>query len=281
MLFIDIIGGKRWSFLSFSIVVFSLGIIFKKRKMQMNQERKGNVRVMRLDKYLADMSFGTRKEVKLLIRQKRVQINGEIATSPEYKLNENSDKVVVDGKEVVYQKFIYYMLNKPAGYVSATRDDINPTVMELIDGRPGKNVFPMGRLDKDTEGLLILTNDGKLASSLLLPGHHVEKTYYVQVEGALDEDDVRSFQEGMDIGDEKPAKPAKLEIIKSDARSEAMVVITEGRYHQVKRMFAKRRKPVLYLKRIAIGGLKLDDSLKPGEVRALTADEVMMLKAKN
>lgn len=245
---------------------------------------------MRLDKYLAQAGIGTRSEVKKMIRYGRVLLNDVVAKKPEEKVSE-SDEVVVDGEVIVLEQFQYFMLNKPAGVVSATMDKNDATVVELIKEAHLKDIFPVGRLDKDTEGLLLLTNDGALAHELLSPRKHVEKTYFVRVTGKVTDEDVKAFAQGIDIGDDKLTKPAKLEKIQyvsldgevmasadGEIMTELQITITEGRYHQVKRMFAKVGKPVQYLKRISMGSLKLDSSLQLGEYRRLTEEEVKVLK---
>lgn len=264
---------------------------------------------MRLDKYLAQAGIGTRSEVKKLIRCGRVLLNGVTAKKPEDKITDE-DEICVDGKKVIFSEYQYFMLNKPAGVVSSTNDKKDTTVVELITRQHSRDLFPVGRLDKDTEGLLLLTNDGVLAHELLSPKKHVEKTYFVQVEGKVTEEDRALFAAGMDIGDNKLTKPAKLEGIQyvmihengkrdvldlelaGNIRSgnrerntehqimtELFITITEGRYHQIKRMFSKAGKPVRYLRRISMGSLKLDESLALGEYRELTEAEIKALKS--
>lgn len=245
---------------------------------------------MRLDKYLAQAGIGTRSEVKKMIRCGRVLLNDVVVKKPEEKVL-RSDEVVVDGEAIVLEQFQYFMLNKPMGIVSATMDKNDTTVVELIKEAHLKEIFPVGRLDKDTEGLILLTNDGVLAHELLSPRKHVEKTYFVIVMGKVTDEDVKAFAQGIDIGDEKLTKPAKLENIRyislddeimtsEDGKivTELQITITEGRYHQIKRMFAKAGKPVRYLKRISMGSLNLDPSLQLGEYRRLTEAEVKALK---
>lgn len=235
--------------------------------------------MMRLDKYLVQMSFGTRKEVKSLIKKGSVSVNGSCCNiAPEQKVDTDRDEIRVGGALAEYVEFEYFMLNKPQGYVSAVKDGLHPTVLELIQDRKRKDLFPVGRLDKDTEGLLLITNDGKLANHLLSPKHHVAKTYFVHVDGLVCEEDVLLFAGGVDIGDDRPTRPAHMEILKAGEKSEVMVEITEGRYHQIKRMFAAIHKPVLYLKRMAVGPLVLDEALRPGDYRSLTKEEVRQLK---
>lgn len=229
---------------------------------------------LRLDKYLAEMGCGTRSEVKKAISKGQVRINDQVMKKPEYKLDTETDKVWFQEKQVSYAEYEYYMLNKPAGVVSATEDAKETTVVELITGRQRKDLFPVGRLDKDTEGLLLITNDGELAHRLLSPKKHVDKTYYARIDGKVTEEDTELFKKGVDIGDEKPTMPAELEILKSGEESEIELTIREGRFHQVKRMFHACGKEVVYLKRLRMGSLKLDETLKPGEYRKLTEKEI-------
>lgn len=236
-----------------------------------------DVIMIRLDKYLADMGIGTRMEVKKLIRQGKVKIDDVVVKSPEQKLDIETQKVYCNGNEVGYERFEYYMLNKPAGYVSATTDTKDKTVLDLITDKKRKDLFPVGRLDKDTEGLLLITNDGELAHRLLAPKKHVDKLYYAKVEGVVTEDDKKAFAEGVSIGDGEVTKPAVLEILKSDEISEIHLTIQEGKFHQVKRMFEAVGKKVIYLKRLSMGALKLDENLKLGEYRALTEEELKHL----
>lgn len=233
--------------------------------------------MIRLDKYLADMGIGTRSEVKQYIRKGKVTVDDRIVKKPELKIDAESQKVVADGRPVSYRKFEYYMLHKPAGVVSATKDPKEKTVLDLIDGAKRRDIFPVGRLDKDTEGLLILTNDGALAHRLLSPAKHVDKTYYAKVLGEVTEEDIRRFREGLDIGDEKPALPADLTIISAGEVSEVSLIIREGRFHQVKRMFQAVGKEVTYLKRTAMGGVVLDEDLAAGKWRELKKEELEQL----
>lgn len=229
---------------------------------------------MRLDKFIATSTELSRKDVKKAIAKGRVLVNGEIAKSPELTVVE-SDEIIIDGETTAYQEFEYFMLNKPAGVVSATTDNFHSTVVELLAGKAKKDVFPMGRLDIDTEGLLILTNDGELSHRLLSPKYHVDKTYFVRVDKELGEEDVKAFSEGMDIGEKKKTQPAKLVLL---SEKEAEVTIHEGKFHQIKRMFLHQGKTVVCLKRISMGDLVLDKDLKPGEFRELTSEEVQILK---
>lgn len=233
---------------------------------------------IRIDKYLADAGFGSRKDVKGLLKAKQVTINGETCVHAEEKLEPAQDVVCVQDKMVVYESFSYYMLHKPQGVVSATKDAHEKTVVNLITEQKRRDLFPVGRLDKDTEGLLLLTNDGKLSNDLLAPGKHVEKTYYARIKGMVTKKEVAAFAEGVDIGDELLTAPAELKIHKAGSESEIEITITEGRYHQIKRMFEAIGMQVLYLKRLRMGPLYLDESLACGEYRKLTTEEIQSLK---
>lgn len=233
--------------------------------------------MMRLDKYLADMGIGTRTEVKKMVRQGRIAVDGAVVKSPDVKIDLAKNQVTCDGNPVAYEEFEYYMLNKPAGVVSATTDTRDKTVLDLIDTKKRKDLFPVGRLDKDTEGLLLITNDGELAHRLLAPKKHVDKVYYAKIEGVVTEEDVKAFAEGVSIGGGEMAKPAELVIIVSDEISEIELTIQEGKFHQVKRMFESVGKKVVYLKRLSMGSLVLDESLALGEYRKLTKEELESL----
>ena len=230
--------------------------------------------LLRLDKYLADMGAGTRAQIKQMIRKGQVTVNGEMAKKPEQKVDTQKDRIEVQGKQVGYQKYRYLLLHKPSGCVSATEDKKEQTVLALLPKEMQRNLFPVGRLDKDTEGLLLLTNDGDLAHRLLSPKKHVDKTYFARISGIVTEEDVKAFRDGVDIGDEKKTLPARLEILESGEESRILLTIWEGRYHQVKRMFESRDKKVVYLKRISMGPLTLEDELLPGKFRELTREEL-------
>lgn len=229
---------------------------------------------LRLDKYLADMGCGTRSQVKKAISSRAVQVNGETVKSADLKIDTECDEVLFHGTPVHYADYEYYMLHKPAGVVSATEDSRETTVIDLIVEKQRKDLFPVGRLDKDTEGLLLITNDGDLAHRLLSPKKHVDKTYYARVEGKVTADDIEAFKAGVDIGEEKLTLPAELKILKSDEESEIELTICEGKFHQVKRMFQAVGKEVVYLKRLRMGTLVLDETLKVGEYRKLTEKEL-------
>lgn len=233
-----------------------------------------DVIMIRLDKYLADMGVGTRAEVKKYIKQGKVTVDGAVVKSAELKIDQEVQQVMFQGSPIGYEEFEYYMLHKPAGVISATTDSKDKTVVDLISDKKRKNLFPVGRLDKDTEGLLLITNDGDLAHRLLSPKKHVDKVYYAKVDGIVSEEDVKVFREGVAIGQGEIAKPAVLEILKADTVSEIKVTIQEGKFHQVKRMFHTIGKEVLYLKRLSMGSLVLDDSLPLGAYRKLTREEL-------
>ena len=237
------------------------------------------MKTIRLDKYLADAGIGTRSEVKKILKQGNITVNNEKAVKADIKIKPDTDMVCYNNKEIHYSQYEYYMLNKPAGYVSATEDREKPVVISLIKDSSHKGLFPVGRLDIDTEGLLLITDDGQLAHNLLSPAKHVEKTYYVEVDGPIKEELVDGFQKGLDIGDEKLTYPAKIQL--AQAEGTAYVTIKEGRYHQIKRMFKKYDLTVTYLRRLSMGPLQLDESLKLGEFRPLTKQELETLMLHN
>lgn len=230
---------------------------------------------LRLDKYLADMGLGARSEVKKAIREGAVQVDGETVRRPELKIDIDKSAVRMQGRPVGYVQYEYYMLHKPAGAISATEDRRETTVLDLIAEKQRKDLFPVGRLDKDTEGLLLITNDGNLAHRLLSPKKHVDKVYYAKIDGNVTQADVEAFAQGMDIGEEQLTLPAELKILSgtSSKISEVYITIREGKFHQIKRMFHAVGKEVLYLKRLQMGTLILDETLKPGEYRPLTEEE--------
>lgn len=231
--------------------------------------------MMRLDRYLANMGRGSRSEVKRLIRTGQVVINSTICRNEAMAVNPGVDRVVCAGEPVIYREFIYLMLNKPAGVLTATEDGHSRTVLDLIGPEvPKRGLFPVGRLDKDTEGLLLLTNHGELGHQLLAPQKHVSKRYYVRVAGAVGPADQEAFAAGVTLNDGYRTLPAGLELISSGEISEVVVEIHEGKFHQIKRMFQALGKQVLYLKRLTMGPLRLDESLAPGAYRELTADEI-------
>lgn len=231
---------------------------------------------MRLDKFLADCMIGTRSELKKMIKNGRVKVNGQVVKDCGMTINETKDQVLFDDEIVEYEKMRYFMLNKPAGCVSATRDKLSDTVISFLEGENTKDLFPVGRLDKDTEGLLLITNDGVLAHNLLSPKKHVDKKYLVHSDKKLSTAEMSKFEKGVDIGDEKPCLPALLEF-EEDEKDYFVYYITihEGRFHQVKRMFEAFGANVIYLKRISMGKLKLDENLAPGEYKKLSIDDIV------
>ena len=230
---------------------------------------------MRLDKFLSETTTESRSQVKREIRQGMVTVNGIVEKLPEKQIEEKTDCVCLKGKELHYQHFVYFMLNKPAGVVSATEDTLSKTVVELLSREDyRKDIFPAGRLDKDTEGFLLLTNDGELAHRLLSPKKHVDKTYFVRLRDALSEEAGAKLETGVSIGEKKDTRPAKVERVDTDT---ILLTIQEGKFHQVKRMLQAVDNQVLYLKRITFGGLSLDEGLSPGEYRALSDEEVKLL----
>ncbi len=226
---------------------------------------------IRLDKYLADMGVGSRRDVKSILKAGRVKVNSVTVTEAEAKIDTESDNVELDGKRIGYEEYRYYMLNKPAGVISATKDKLSNTVIEILKGENTKDLFPVGRLDKDSEGLLIISNDGKFAHNVLSPAKHVDKTYFVRLDKKPNVEEISRIENGIDIGDDKPCLPAKVEVISDD---EAYITISEGRFHQVKRMFQAVGINVTYLKRISMGALKLDENLSPGEYKKLSKEEI-------
>lgn len=239
-----------------------------------------DVMMMRLDKCLGEMGCGTRSELKKKISKGLVMIDGIVVKKPETKVDPEKQEILFEGRKINFAAFEYYMLYKPDGVVSATEDSRDKTVIDLIIDKRRNDLFPVGRLDKDTVGLLLITNDGALSHRLLSPAHHVDKVYEARVQGIVDEDDVNAFAEGIDIGDEKPCLPANLHILDVNLQTgESYIELTiqEGRFHQVKRMFQARGKEVTFLKRTQMGSLRLDENLQPGEYRCLTDEELKEL----
>ncbi len=234
---------------------------------------------MRLDKLLANMGYGSRKEVKQLLKQKAVTVDGASVKDAAMHVDPEQQNVSVYGERVIYTEFVYFMMNKPPGVISATEDLRDETVIDLLEPVDQHfQPFPVGRLDKDTEGLLVLTNDGILAHNLLSPKKHVPKVYYAHIEGVVTEEDVEKFANGVELDEGYMTKPGKLVILKSAPQSEIELTIQEGKFHQVKRMFEAVGKRVTYLKRISMGNLKLDDQLELGEYRELTVEELDCLQ---
>jgi len=232
---------------------------------------------MRLDKFLVACAVGSRTEVKNFLKAGRVTVNGKKEKSAKLQINEESDEICFDGQKLEYEEFVYYMMNKPQGVISATEDPKHKTVLDLLDDLArSKEVFPVGRLDIDTHGLLLLTNDGKLAHALLSPKRHVDKTYLARINGVMTDADVETFAQGVPLKD-FTCQPAKLELVSMDAeknQSLVRVTIAEGKFHQVKRMVAYCGKEVVDLQRLTMGILTLDENLKPGEWRRLSKEEL-------
>mgnify|MGYP002762423474 FL=1 len=230
---------------------------------------------MRLDKFLCDTAGLTRTEAKNAVKKGQIAVNGQVQKAADFKVKENTDTVTFQGKPLFYAVFHYYMLHKPAGVITATEDKKESTVMDILREEKVKNLFPVGRLDKDTEGLLLITDDGELAHNLLSPKKHVDKEYLVKVRDSISEEDCRKLSEGVDIGDEKPTAPAKVERV---AEKEILLTIREGRFHQVKRMLQAVGNEVLYLKRLSMGSLRLPEDLEKGAYRPLSEEEIYKIK---
>ena len=232
---------------------------------------------MRLDKFLVACAVGSRTEVKNFLKAGRVIVNGKKEKSAKLQINEETDEICFDGQKLTYEEFVYYMMNKPQGVISATEDPKHKTVLDLLDDLArSKEVFPVGRLDIDTHGLLLLTNDGKLAHALLSPKRHVDKTYLAQIDGIMTQEDVETFAQGIPLKG-FTCQPAKLEILSVDTEKEESLVrvtIAEGKFHQVKRMVTYCDKKVLDLQRLTMGTLTLDEDLKRGEWRRLSKEEL-------
>jgi 16S rRNA pseudouridine516 synthase len=234
--------------------------------------------LIRLDKLLSSQGFGSRTEIKSLLKQGSVLINNKIIRIADYKTDPEQDNIVVCGKRLDYNKFVYYMLNKPQGVVSASNDPNQRTVLDLLPEemrRPG--LFPAGRLDKDTEGLVLITDDGRFAHEILSPRKHVDKKYFAILDSPVDESYIELFEKGLTLSDGYQCLPSKLEIIKNCENLQVFITLREGKYHQIKRMFLSFDTIVLYLKRISIGGLFLDDMLKIGEVKQLNEPEISLI----
>lgn len=232
----------------------------------------------RLDKVLANMGYGTRKEVKAISKSGEVTVNGKIVKDSSTHVDPYEDEIIISGERLVYKKYIYLMMNKPPGVISATEDKFLDTVIDILEDED--RIFkpaPVGRLDKDTEGLLLITNDGELNHKLLSPKNHVPKKYYADIKGKVDENDIEAFKNGVTLEDGYKARPAILNILESGEDSKIEVTIHEGKFHQVKRMFESVGKKVVYLKRLEMGPLKLDETLELGEYRDLTDEELSSL----
>ena len=251
------------------ILAMSAPLFFRRKKM-------------RLDKYLADVGLGSRKEVKVFIKKGKVQVNGEVIKSDKFQVKETADCITFEGESLTYQKYFYYLLNKPQDVISATQDNYDETVLDLFsDEDYREDLFPVGRLDKDTEGFLLITNDGALSHRLLSPKKHVEKEYYAHVLGIMTQEDVALFEKGVIISGEEQTLPAQLTILSVDESmhtSEISLVLHEGKFHQVKRMVAAVGKEVTYLKRVRMGNLTLPEDIELGQYRQLSEEELEKLK---
>ena len=235
----------------------------------------------RLDKFLVEMSVASRSVIKEMAKKGRITVNGEVVKASDIKIDENSDVIAVDGMIIAFSDMEYFMLNKPAGVITATMDKKAETVLDLIDERTRNDLFPVGRLDKDTEGLLLITNDGDLAHRLLAPKKHVDKVYYADIHGLVTKEHVELFSSGITLLDGTPVMPVELvilEVNEAEHTSKIRLTIHEGKFHQVKRMFEAVGTEVTYLKRLSMGPLVLDAELKPGEYRRLTEEEINLLK---
>lgn len=234
---------------------------------------------MRLDKMLANSGFGTRKEVKKLLKTGVVKVDGNVVKDAKVHVDPEVQEVTVHDDIVEYREFIYLMMHKPPGLLSATEDHRQETVVDILQEEDKIfEPFPVGRLDKDTEGLLLLTNDGQLSHQLLSPKKHVPKTYYAKIDGEVTEDDIQAFQQGVTLDDGYETLPAELKILEAGPESQIEITIVEGKFHQVKRMFQAVGKTVTYLKRLSMGELKLDEDLELGEYRELTDEELELLQ---
>ena len=235
----------------------------------------------RLDKFLVEMSVASRSTIKDMAKKGRITVNGQIVKASDTKIDESADVVAVDGQVIAFSSTEYFMLNKPAGVITATLDKKAKTVLDLLDERTRNDLFPVGRLDKDTEGLLLITNDGDLAHRLLAPKKHVDKVYYADIRGVVTDEHVRQFASGLSLSDGTAVMPGELVVLDVDSTaktSRIRLTIHEGKFHQVKRMFEAVGTEVTYLKRLSMGPLSLDENLLPGEYRRLTDEEINMLK---
>jgi len=234
---------------------------------------------MRIDKLLANLGYGSRKEVKSILKSGAVVVNQKTIKDAKQHIDPLTDEIMLNGEKIEYKEFIYLMMNKPQGVISATEDTRDQTVVDLLEMEDAVyEPFPVGRLDKDTEGFLLLTNDGQLAHQLLSPKKHVPKTYFAHIDGEVTTEDIEAFKQGVVLDDGYHTKPGELVILEAGPQSKIELTITEGKFHQVKRMFEAVGKKVTYLKRISMGPLQLDETLSLGEYRELTDEEVNLLK---
>jgi len=249
-------------------------------KEEVSEKKETTMAKMRLDKLLSNMGYGTRKDIKKFAKEGIILVDGKTVKDSSQHVDPDVHRVEFDGELVEYREYVYLMLNKPQGVISATEDSVEKTVVDLLDSKYHRfQVFPVGRLDKDTEGLLILTNDGKMAHELLSPRKHVPKTYYAEIKGVVTEEDVIQFKEGITLDDGYKTLPSELVIQQTGAESKIELTIYEGKFHQVKRMFLAVGKKVTFLKRMKMGNLILDPVLSLGEYRELTSEELDLLKA--
>lgn len=235
----------------------------------------------RLDKVLSNLGYGSRKEIKAIAKKGKVTVDGVVVKDSSVQIDPEKSKIEINGERIEYKKYVYLLMNKADGYISATFDKFDPTVVDLLEPEDAVfSPFPVGRLDKDTVGLLLLTNDGELNHRLISPKNHVDKVYYAHINKGVNEKDQRAFKRGITIDDGYKCLPGKLEIIKSEEEfSEVLVTIHEGKFHQVKRMFEALGKKVTYLKRIKFGPIDLDEELEEGQYRELTNEEIDILKS--
>lgn len=246
----------------------------------MSENLNKKVKLIRLDKFLANAGIGTRSQVREYVKQRRVWLDGQVCIKAETKINIEQSEVTFDKRVVMYEKFVYLMMNKPKGYISATKDDFKETVLDLIDDEYKKlNVFPVGRLDRDTVGLLILSNDGRFAHNTLSPKKHIQKSYYAHINGEITDFHVKEFKEGVRIKDGYKCLPAELQVeYSAENFSKVKVTISEGKYHQIKRMFEAYGKKVVYLQRLTFDEIKLDENLEEGEYRHLNQEEMTLIQ---
>ncbi len=237
------------------------------------------MRKMRIDRILGNMGYGSRKDLKKIIKNGHVKVDGEVVKKSSIQVDPYESNIEINGDIVEYRENIYIMMNKPQNVISATYDNRHETVIDILEEKYLPfDPFPMGRLDIDTEGMLIITNDGKLSHEILSPKKHIPKTYYVHINGKVDEEDIKAFKEGITLDDGYKTLSSQLMIKESGDVSKVELIIYEGKFHQVKRMFEARNKKVVYLKRIAMGDLKLDETLELGEYRELTDEELDVLR---
>lgn len=233
---------------------------------------------MRIDKLLVEMNYGSRSEIKKAVKNGRVQIDQKVIKDSGFHVDPVKSQILFDGTLVEYRKYVYYMVNKPAGVISATEDLVHQTAIDLIQEKHRKGLFPVGRLDIDTEGLLLITNDGAMAHELLSPKKHVTKTYYAQIDGPISLEEVQQFKQGIILEDGYQCMPSTLRVLNHENPTTVEIKIQEGKFHQIKRMFQAVHRNVVYLKRIAMGPISLDENLETGEYRLLSEGEIHKLQ---